>query len=485
MHRTTRGGIVTKLLLWIVGIGVVAVAAIFGINAIDEELTPAAKAAVAIPPPPEPNERNGYIDFLGLGAPEGESAYAAGLKVLAAMRARDAPGFKSTPEYAAALSSLENVNLIHDDLDCRPETTSCLARVAAKPDLVPLIAKHEFLLKRYRAMREKTEFIVLFVPAGLEAPSGGFENLSGFQRVTFLAAAAMVNAGDLDGAVLELERENAYHRRIAAGPNMLLLKWYALRLLQSEAMFVSTLVREKAETIGSVLPRLAVLMRPLSGLEVDLAKAQVRDRNHLAAMLRKRESARLSDVIYRAIDRDVPWWNFAAPLLYRPQESINLFVAQTDLLMKVSEVPAVAFETAAADALRRARDLEPRGALRLFVNPAGRNIPTFDVFPGQMSLGFDVTSFAPRAHAMQGVNELVTLQIKLHAAGITSPEAVAAALAGPLGVAHPDPFTGKPMRYDAKTNSIGFEATLEYGSSALREVIKKFGRVAVVLGNSS
>jgi hypothetical protein len=197
----------------------------------------------------------------------------------------------------------------------------------------------------------------------------------------------------------------------------------------------------------------------------------------------KRDAARISDDVYSMSGRVAPWWNFAVPLLYRPNQSINLFVAQTDLLMKLSEVPAVGYEAAAAEADRRALDLEPRGALRWAVNPAGHDHPFLSVLPGTSDLGFEVSRYAPRAYALQGHLSLVTLQIKLRAAGAISPEGVAAALAGPLGRAHPDPFTGKPMRFDPKTNSIGFDAKLEYGSSALQEVIKKFGRVAVVLGS--
>ena len=76
---------------------------------------------------------------------------------------------------------------------------------------------------------------------------------------------------------------------------------------------------------------------------------------------------------------------------------------------------------------------------------------------------------------------LARLQVTLRAKGITKPEEVAAALSGPLGVAHPDPFTGKPMRFDAQSGTIGFEAEEMQLTGVARGLRQRYGRMALPL----
>jgi len=55
---------------------------------------------------------------------------------------------------------------------------------------------------------------------------------------------------------------------------------------------------------------------------------------------------------------------------------------------------------------------------------------------------------------------------------------VEAALAGPLGAAHPDPYSGLPMRFDPTNATIGFESNSQRGS-IIERLKKRYGRVAV------
>jgi hypothetical protein len=84
-------------------------------------------------------------------------------------------------------------------------------------------------------------------------------------------------------------------------------------------------------------------------------------------------------------------------------------------------------------------------------------------------------------HAFAGVQRLVHLQVMLRATGISKPEEVLAALAGPLGRSHLDPFTGKPMRFDARTRTIGFDTQPKYISGPARALVERYGRMALPL----
>ena len=80
-----------------------------------------------------------------------------------------------------------------------------------------------------------------------------------------------------------------------------------------------------------------------------------------------------------------------------------------------------------------------------------------------------------------GVQTLAWLLVNLRAKGITKPEDVTAALGGPLGQAHPDPFTGKPMRFDPQTGTIGFDIETEHLSGVARPIRERYGRMALPL----
>ena len=80
-----------------------------------------------------------------------------------------------------------------------------------------------------------------------------------------------------------------------------------------------------------------------------------------------------------------------------------------------------------------------------------------------------------------GVQALARLVVKLRAEGISKPVDVAAALAGPIGQEHADPFTGKPMRFDPSTGTVGFEVENEYLSGVTRAQRERYGRMALRL----
>jgi len=83
---------------------------------------------------------------------------------------------------------------------------------------------------------------------------------------------------------------------------------------------------------------------------------------------------------------------------------------------------------------------------------------------------------APRASPGNGYTD----QIGLREAGATNPSDIGRALDGSLSKSHPDPFTGEPMRFDAKTRTIGFDATAGGGFSS-DLLLKQYGRKAVEL----
>jgi len=467
--RNRLPGILLKGLLWVLGALALAVGALLGVNAYDEPLSTEAKALLVMPQRPAASERNGYVDRLGLAAPEGMTPHEAGLKVLAALRAQDEAGFKRTKEWGTTFK-LSEVKIDKQMRFYAVGVKSVLEQALGIPELAQLVTKHELPLARYRAMREKPEYVDLYYPTrpdSLLLP--GILNL---QQLAFLAAAAKAFAGDLEGAVRELEQENAFHRKAAAGSPNVTQKMIAASSLQRNALFISDVVRSNPDALARFLPRLEALVRPLSAAEADMAKVLHSDAATWALALQKTDA-----LVTMVTDLDPHWWNGMPSLFYRPRETVNLFAARSAQMRKVGDVPATQYLKAADEAVAQAHALSPRGPASQLVNPVGRGIVESFSEPE----AFGTLTYVGRVHDTQGLLALVALQIGLRAASATTPEAIVAALAGPLGKERPDPYSGRPMTFDPKTNSLGFESQSK-SSTDLVALKKRFGgRVAIAL----
>jgi len=424
---------------------ILAAAAVFGINATDEELTELARNAMSVPPAPPTSSSNGYTDFLALD----EISIDTRLK-------------KS----------------------CGPEPGRCLKFASDNPELVQLSARDDEFAARYLAMRSKAEFVDLHEDTGPDGRIPHYGYLIWGQGRSLTYAASLANRGRLETAVTELEAENAFHRRVATGARSLITKMVGLSTLQRDAFFASELARIPGKQATAVLGRLLAVVRPLAEVEIDVRKSHEIERAQRISWMQTRRYVRLSDDYYRffkesfELELSRPWWDPIAPYLYRPHQSINRYVTQTEILHGVAELPATEYATGAAAAYEKARALSPRGLASIFVNPVGNRHPYLSVAPGGLVNKEGYTAYFARARATQAIYTMVALQIRLRDAGITRPSAVEHAQEGPLFRAHPDPFTGKPMRFDPNTRTIGFKSPVVMGGTS-PSLYERYGRVAV------
>jgi hypothetical protein len=363
--------------------------------------------------------------------------------------------------------------------NCQPAESSCLDTAVGYPQLQELIDSHRIFLARYRAMREKPEFVDLVEPASPDDELPSYVDLSQGQRLSLLAAAARFNAGDRVGAIGELEKESAFHRRLAAENRTLLVKMLSYAYLQRDALFVADVARKMSPKKEMALwRRLEALVRAPTKDELDVVAPLRQEFAQSMGWMQTRRYVRMSDSYY-ALQKTFPggvgtrpWWDPIAPYLYRPHHSVNLFAAKVNIWLTVAEHPAKEYFKATETARERVRMLTPGALAGAILNPVGRNHP---------NLRGDPIDYFCRMHAHGGVLTLVRLQVKLRAAGISKPEAVVTALASPLGRTHPDPFTDEPMRFDPKTGTIGFEAQYKCISGASRPLVNRYGRMALPL----
>lgn len=440
---------------WLLGACALALAAWFAINATDEALSEEARAALVVPPLPAPSRDNGYLDFVVLGAPEEVATYEAALE---RMRALQDGIF--TPPWGEFRS------------DPRIPRCPCL-EAAAEPGLREVIDAHRTLLRRYREMRDKPRFVNVMESKSFESALPNYQEMSTAARLVVLDAALRFHAGERAGALRELEHEVAFYRRMASEPLVGLIdKMIAFSALDRVALFAAELARRIPPGDPS-WRRLEALVRPPTPEELDVAPTL---RRAIAEDLRWMQARRYPQAMlegYAQWGEPAPWWLPVAPYLYRPQQSANRCAARSRIFLELARHPWTEFPAALKAAEARADALDPGPVARVVFNPVMWALPGW--------AHCDVSGYVARMHGRAGVQTLVRLQVKLRAAGIVTPDAVAAALAGPLGQAHADPFTGKPMRFDAQTGTVGFDAKVEHLSGAVRELRERYGRMALPL----
>lgn len=454
-----------KVLLWIAAalalVVIVVPATLFAVNAFDEELSMEAKALAAPPQALPAGDDNAYVLLLGLDAPAGEDQRGWGLKVLASLRAQEA----SIAGGAKASPVLKSAPLIEAKVArwCNPAAQSCLAAVPA--DAIALLKGQALALERYRTMQAQPRYVELYVPDRVESAYPSFGPLLGGQAVSLLAMAVAAHAGNIRAALDGVEREMAFHRRMAAGSRSLPGKMVANTLLARDVLFLSDLMREKRDVLAPHLDRIATLMRPLSAEEGSLAAAH---RSDTAALVRY-----MLSVDRAQIARDAgasAWWTNLAAIGYQRNATANHLARQLAGKIAVDEAPASSYRKMLAAEIARAKKAVEPGIFRMLVNPTGRIL--VDVAAPVQS------GFTGRMHDLRALFALVSLQGALLAAGAHTPEAVAGALGSDAYAAYRNPYTGEAMSHDAQSRTLYFAPASR--ATWVTELQKRWsGRVAI------
>lgn len=456
------------------GLAALAIAAVVGVNLADEEIQPATKAMMARPEMGKVEDTNGYVDFLGLGAPMNTDSVAWGREVAKAYAAQGEPGFRKTPEWESKVKA-QLVATKEAAGWCTLEKEDCLALAKYGRDARLDNAQNSEILKRYRAMREKPVFADLPTAGGMLSTVPTYPNLLSGASLARLDIALKAVGGDMGGAVAELDREVLFHRRIMEGGNTLVTVMVGNSLLARDLLLASEMLRAGGDAVvpfrGSLLAltefsadvgllntgmrnEAAMGMEFASGLREKLRKDEFRSATGLMQASPKLLASALS-------------------LTARDNETLNRLAARYVEAAEMAKVPTDKFIQARKAAQAKQGDTLPVSGFQPgLVNPIGRGIADLMV-PS-------FVSFAARMHDLEALRRMVRLQAIMAAKGIVEPAAMAAFVAGEGAKTDFDPYTGKPFAFDPATKRLSFTPA---GTGALVTALGKRydGKVAIEL----
>ena len=432
---------------WLIGTLAVLFGAAAAYYSFDDELSPDAKALLSAPPKlGEPSDANGYVAFLGMVAPSGHDQIAWGKKVMAALRAQDADGFKKDAAWENMVKP--QLGFSKDVSWCAPEKQSCLAVAREKGEaLAKLLDDNREMLARYRAMRDKPVFDEAYVPLREESQLPPYLLIANAQRLALLAVIRKAATGDLDGAIGELEQETAFHGRFATGARTLIGKLIAATLIARDALVLSDLI---AANKARIAPHGARIQAMAKSLSVDLGLREI------AFPSQTYEGAKLFvELRRRMLSGESPFAGDNAlivmmtGLFYRPNATVNDLVANHKEQFAILGKGSLDFDRALTKADEAARRLESPSWIDVLRNPVGRIY---------LSLGSpSYAEYFARAYNVTGLVRLVALQAAVAGQGIDSPEAIAQFLAGEGAKPYADPYTGKPMAWDGASRQLYFQ----------------------------
>lgn len=471
-----------KTALGLAAICAFAFVALLALNAVDDDLSAEAKALLAPPQMGKVEDGNGFIAFLGMGAPRDQDQMDWGRKAAAAYMAQAQPGFKSDEKWKEATRS-------HIDTPpfagkparkpwCLPEARDCLAearRDGAALDRLLAEADNALLLARYRRVREGAGFVDLYIGTDPAASMPRFGSLLNGALLAQADIARKAGAGELEAAVAELEREVAFHRKIIAQSGSLIGVMIGNRLLSRDLLAISELLRGDPGAAAAYRERLAALTRPQVNAAVLKAAFALEAHSwasfglEIRKVLRDNRGWMLSDNLTGNVSPVVNWLR---SLLALPNQTANRAAALSAIDAAMADAPASQFDARARE-IRAAKADAAGGAEPWYArlrNPVGK------AFFGDP---VNLDSYAARMHDLHALERMVDLQLALAARGLTDPAAMAAYIAGEGAQSHSDPYTGKAFSFDPGKRLLSFEPRAKGSWSA--DLKKRNGTAGIVI----
>lgn len=451
-----------KFLKWtalvLVVLVVVPLAVVIAINAFDESLTPQAARYGEPRPPAVQGDGNGYYALLALSAPDGADGTGYGRAWVEEARAA---AMANRAEKRPAEKRAKR------PLTCDAAQASCLVEIKAKPDEVKaqLDAYQEDLARYETLIGHQRYEEVLDFPLRVNTGFPPYGPVTGAHRAYVLRAALAAERGDAAAAIAAIERDIAFQRTMMTGARTLLGKVVASADYWRDLAFLSDLMQSRTAEVRPHLPRIREMLKSSESSAAGMAAVVESEFAFRKPLLRNPIAPYQEDGTPPSAVEKV-----AVRLLYKPNATLNREVEHLAAVAAAMELPVNQGSEALNTILRESGGMT---TWEYIDNPVGnilrRVAATED---GSEAYG------RLRLHDVRAYGRLVALQAEVLAANVEA-GSMAAFLAQSDARFH-DPYTGKPMAWDAATKRLSFQAQSQ--NIRLRKLFNTDkGRVSVQL----
>ena len=410
----------------------VLLAIVIVLNAFDEKLDSRAAAFGEPRKSLVQDENNGYFALLALNANPGEDSMAYARAWVTESRAAT---MENRPEKRVDRKREQRDEVCDSAQDKCAITTNTETEKARS-----VLRAYQEDLERYErllSMRHYEEVLDYRLRVSSALPP--YKYFIETQKAYLMCAAVFAQSGDMGGALAAISRDLAFQRVMLAGTRTIHGQAIAATAYTRNLAAIFELLRDRKLQVPLHLPILRAMLQPIDatslqvskGLEPEFATAKSLLRNPLA---RSREDRPVS-----SSDRVAIW------LFYKRNATTN---RAYEKFMAAATPTSMSAQLLVQDRKAVEQSKQHRNLWNYVNNPIGNRVIDA-VTP-------DFRDFALRLHDLDAFNRLLGLWVECVAAG-TSHENAEKFIANADQRFH-DPYTGKPMQWDAEKKRIFFDA---------------------------
>lgn len=413
--------------------------AVVGINAFDSSLDPKAAATGEPRVTQVADAQNGYLAVIAMGAGDGSdgNAYALAWLAEARLAARE-----NRPEQHVEAKRAQRPDL------CDPAQTSCLTVVQDKADSLRarLDAYKEDLVRYEKLIDSRAYEEILDYRFSAESQFPRYAAMGGAQRAWLVRAALSAHEGNIDSALTAIERDIAFQRLMLQRSRTLIGRMIAAANYSRDLAFLADLLQTSLADLKPHAPRLTAMLQPIAP---DALNMDVLIETEFGAMKQL-----LKDP--GAANKGQSGWmeSLGMRWLYQPNATVNAAFAQymqaRESLRRTPAALLLDQET------QKNQDTAGDGAMPwqdYLVNPMGKIL----VKIGMPSF----VSYALRLHDLDAMNRMLGLAAEIIAADVNAEDIEV--YVAKSGAPFFDPYTGRPMRWDAAKKQLSFQVSPALG----------------------
>jgi hypothetical protein len=448
--------LIRKTIKWIFLVLLTLIVILVLINAFDEKLKPEAQAALDWQSPAKILDDNGYIILLGLDAPANEDAKQAGIKRYQEELAR----------YQATQAShteplVSELNPPSDFVDEQWKVYRCdykqqkscvdFYRHFKAQELSEFYAAQQLLETRFNAIKQSKQYVEAMPPM-LSAYMPSYSSLTSASELARMKAVRLIASGQVSEGIATYTENAMFSRYLMKNASNLVSRMVGVAMAQKDIRVLSELLVQYPAIAVDYATQLAPVTTSITSPEFSFSKPFQSERNMMLQGM-----AQLPFEISKQANS---FGKLMAKLFFQPNATVNLFYNWWQLTLDASLAsPRKSVAHSALEAQQRA--LLGWGYAPYYIkNPVAKIL----VSVAQP----DYEKYVERQYDLEGYIQLVSLQLgmtKLHASHESTEVRVNALLNQ-----HLNPYTGKPMQYDASQYQISFEgkqvSAVSYGKNS-------------------
>lgn len=445
-----------KVLKWALIIPFSIYGLLAAINLMDEALSPESKALMASPQAAD-DPGNGFLALVGTNAPPNEDPVGYGVDWVSSYNA--ATDHESVVK-AGARFSYDTLPFRGDDkLLCNPRKTLCLPQANERGVVWRKMATdNELLLTRQRGLAAFTKFDETYFPPTIQTPLPNYRNQSRLLALDLIALDAA--DGKLETALSALDDRIAFDRLALLGSRSMLTGMVAASWLGQDYALLSEVVAANSSMLQQHKARLYRMTEPL---QVDSLRTVAKRLFEGEFITQSHSLLSLTpEVIRQSIGFEL---NHTLVLLswpfFKPHATINQWAREQAVIeSRILDFSPEKYDTWVTQFAQDRQSVRDRiYSWRTLYNPTGKIISLW-------ARDYSGEDYVLRLSDVIGTTRLLRLQIKVLRDRTTDAD-MASTLADKT--LH-DPYSGKPMTWDATNRWLSFDARSDTPQGAPKRI---------------